>query len=215
MGGATADESVAQFGKLRYTPILKGERIMSILAAEFVTQSKQSIQVRQGDLTQEHVDAIVNAANSRLALGSGVAGAIRQHGGQAIQEECNRWVREHGTVPTGQVAVTGAGSLSCKVVIHAVGPIWQGGTQGEDELLRMAVWNSLLKAHELRLTGIALPAISSGIFGFPRDRCATILVGTALDFCHQYPDSSLREICFTNLDRRTVDLFEAELPKLL
>ena len=186
---------------------------MSVLIAEFETSSRQVVQVRQGDLTLEHVDAIVNAANTHLAHGSGVAGAISQRGGQAIQEESDRWVREHGTLSTGQVAVTGAGNLPCKVVIHAVGPVWEGGTRGEDELLRMAVWNSLLKVHELRLTGIALPAISSGIFGFPKNRCATILVGTALDFCHQYPDSPLREIRFTNLDRLTVDLFEAELRK--
>jgi putative ATPase len=109
------------------------------------------------------------------------------------------------------VAVTGGGSLPCRYVIHAVGPVWYGGGQNEEELLRRAVWNSLLKAHELSLATIALPAISSGIFGFPKERCAAILIATALAFCEQYPDSALRAIRFTNIDSRTVSILETEL----
>jgi len=186
---------------------------MSILKSEYRTPSTQLLQIRHGDLTEEDTDAIVNAANSHLAHGGGVAGAIVRRGGRVIQEESDRWIREHGTVPTGQVAVTGAGSLRCKYIIHAVGPVWQGGKQNEDELLRAAVWNSLMKAHEMKLASIALPAISSGIFGFPKDRCAAILVKTALEFCEQYPASSLREIRFTNIDEVTVNVFLAELSK--
>jgi putative ATPase len=184
---------------------------MSTLKAEFITGSDQHIQVRLGDLTQENVDAIVNAANAHLAHGGGVAGAIVRQGGYVIQEESQRWVHEHGPVPTGQVAVTGAGSLPCKYVIHAVGPVWQGGSRQEDELLQQAVWNSLLKVHELHLTSMSIPAISSGIFGFPKERCAAILIKTALKFCAQHPDSPLREIRFTNFDQLTVGLFEAAL----
>jgi O-acetyl-ADP-ribose deacetylase (regulator of RNase III) len=187
---------------------------MSTLKAEYLAKSGQVIQVRHGDLTQEDVDVIVNAANTHLAHGGGVAGAIVRSGGRAIQEESDRWVRKHGTVPTGQVAVTGAGDLPCKYVIHAVGPVWHGGNENEDELLRLAVWNGLTKAHEMKLATIALPAISSGIFGFPKDRCAAILVKTALDFCEQYSDSPLREIRFTNIDQPTVDVLQAELQKL-
>ena len=110
--------------------------------------------------------------------------------------------------------MTAAGKLPCKYVIHAVGPVWQGGNHNEDELLRQAVWHSLLKAHELQLTSISIPAISSGIFGFPKERCAKILVKTALDFCAQHPDSSLREIRFTNFDQLTVGMFEAEIRDL-
>jgi putative ATPase len=187
---------------------------MSLVKAEYRTASGQILRVCHGDLTEETADAIVNAANSHLAHGGGVAGAIVRRGGRVIQEESSRWVRERGAVPTGHVAVTGAGSLPCAYVIHAVGPVWHGGNQREDDLLRSAVWNSLQKAHELGLTSIALPAISSGIFGFPKDSCAALLVRTALDFCKQYPDSSLREIRFTNIDRLTVDLLEAELQKL-
>lgn len=184
---------------------------MSTLKVEFVTDSKQRIQARLGDLTQEVVEAIVNAANTALAHGGGVAGAIVRAGGYVIQEESSRWVREHGAVQTGQVAVTAAGKLPCKYVIHAVGPVWQGGDHNEDELLRQTVWHSLLKADELQLTSISIPAISSGIFGFPKERCAKILVKTALDFCDQYPDSSLREVRFTNIDQVTVSLFETAL----
>ncbi len=184
---------------------------MSLLKAELTAPSGQVIQIRRGDLTQEEVDAIVNAANSHLAHGGGVAAAIVRRGGWVIQEESARWVREHGSVPTGQAALTTAGKLPCRFVIHAVGPVWQGGDQGEDELLRRAVWNSLLKADELKIESIAMPAISSGIFGFPKDRCAAIFIQTALDFCAQYPHSSLRQIRLTNFDQPTVDIFETEL----
>jgi len=174
----------------------------------------QDIEVRQGDLTEEDTDAIVNAANSHLMHGGGVAGAIVRRGGSSIQAESDRWVREHGPVSTGQVAVTAAGSLPARVIIHAVGPVWRGGRAGEDELLRSAVWNSLAQAEELKLTSIALPAISSGIFGFPKDRCATILIQAALDFFQQHPAGHLRLIRFTNIDRLTVDLLAAELRKV-
>lgn len=187
---------------------------MSTVLAEYVTPVGQSLQARLGDLTEERVDAIVNAANEYLAHGGGVAGAISRRGGPVIQTESDRWVRAHGPVPTGGVAVTAAGALPCRFVIHAVGPVWHGGTRGEDELLRAAAWNSLMAAHELGLASIALPAISSGIFGFPKPRCAALLVATALAFCRQYPASPLREIRFTNIDRLTADLFAAEIGKL-
>lgn len=187
---------------------------MSVILAEYVTPFGQSIQARFGDLTEERVDAIVNAANEYLAHGGGVAGAISRRGGPAIQADSDRWVREHGPVPTGGVAVTSAGNLPCKLVIHAVGPVWRGGTHGEDELLRLAVWNSLSAAHDRGLASIALPAISSGIFGFPKPRCAAILVQTALAFCQAHPDTSLREVRFTNIDRLTAELVAAEVGKL-
>lgn len=167
--------------------------------------------MRQGDLTLEAVDAIVNAANEYLQHGGGVAGAIVRRGGVVIQEESDRWVRDHGRVPTGGVAVTGAGGLACRYVIHAVGPVWRGGERNEAELLRQATANSLVKAEELKLRSIALPAISSGIFGFPKERCAQILVATALDFFAQHPESALREIRFTNIDAATMEIFKAEL----
>lgn len=186
---------------------------MSTLVARLEREGGRTIQVRQGDLTAEDTDAIVNAANSRLAHGSGVAGAIVRRGGEVIQRESLDWVLKNGEVPTGQVAVTGAGSLSCRYVIHAVGPVWRDGRQNEEALLADATGNSLRRAHELGLTSIALPAISSGIFGFPKERCAEILIEAALTFFGQFPASPLREIRFTNIDQPTVEIFRAELER--
>ncbi len=144
--------------------------------------------VAMGDLTHEQCDAIVNAANSALAHGGGVAGAISRAAGAVLDRESREWVREHGRVEPGQVAVTSAGRLrDIKHVIHAVGPLWEGRVCGEerederydiddrtlaiqyeeDQLLRDTVQHSLEAAHQLSARSIALPAISSGIFGYP------------------------------------------------
>ncbi len=163
---------------------------------------------------KERADAIVNAANSGLQHGGGVAGAIARAGGPVIQEASERWIREHGSVPTGQVAITEAGDLPCRFVIHAVGPVWEDGNDQEDLLLRQAVSNSLMAADGLGLTTIVLPAISAGIFGFPKDRCAAILVRAAADFCEANSTSSVREIRFTNRDNALAALFVDELGKL-
>ena len=116
----------------------------------------------QGDLTELAVDAIVNAANSGLQLGGGVAGAIRTKGGPSIQEECNRI----GPIRVGEAVVTGGGNLKASYVIHAVGPVY--GEGDEDEKLRNATLNSLKRATEKGMKSIAFPAISTGIFGFPK-----------------------------------------------
>jgi len=184
---------------------------MSLLRYQVRTATGQTLQVRQGDLTQEDCDAIVNAANSHLAHGGGVAGAIVRRGGSAIQAESDRWVQQHGSVPTGQVAITGPGLLPCIWIIHAVGPVWYGGDSHEDDLLGQAVVHSLEKAEELNLGCIAFPAISSGIFGFPKDRCAGIMVTSALNYCQAHPNSSLHEIRFTNIDELTANIFEDAL----
>lgn len=130
----------------------------------------------QGDLTELAVDAIVNAANSGLQLGGGVAGAIRTKGGPSIQEECNRI----GPIRVGEAVVTGGGDLKASYVIHAVGPSY--GEGDEDEKLRNATLNSLKRASERGMKSIAFPAISTGIFGFPKDRCAQIMLKTVSEF---------------------------------
>lgn len=187
---------------------------MGTMIVEHVTAGGTTIQVCHGDLTRETTEAIVNAANGHLSHGGGVAGAIVRRGGEQIQSESDRWVREHGPVPTGQAAVTGAGALACMSVIHAVGPVWNGGTDNEDELLRSAVINSLVKAEQLGLHSVALPAISSGIFGFPKARCARIMVAAACEFAETHPRSPLALIRFTNIDPPTVALFQAEVGAL-
>lgn len=176
------------------------------LKYRYTAPSGQTISLFQGDLTDEDVDAIVNAANERLLHGGGVAGAIVARGGRVIQEESNRVA----PVPTGKAAITGAGKLKARWVIHAVGPVYREGDPRMDELLRSAAWNSLMLAHERGLKSIAFPAISSGIFGFPKKPCASILISAALDFTVQYPDSTLRDIRFTIIDSPTVDVFLQE-----
>lgn len=131
-----------------------------------------SIEVIVGDITQIAVDAIVNAANERLRGGGGVDGAIHRAAGPELLEAC----KQYPNCPTGEVRVTPAFRLAARHVIHAVGPVWQGGGAGEDDLLAGAYRNALAAAGELGATSIAFPAISTGIYGFPRERAAVIAV---------------------------------------
>lgn len=181
---------------------------MNILMREVNLPSGQKIQILHGDITAEDVDAIVNAANSELKHGGGVAAAIVRKGGEKIQKESDEWVQKYGKVPTGQVAITSAGNLKAKAIIHAVGPIWsEHKPEKADELLKSAVWNSLIAAQNRGFESIAFPAISAGIFGFPKDRCALILLDTAKEFFEQYPNSTLKEIRFVLFDEPTLHAF--------
>lgn len=175
---------------------------------EHVLENGQIIRVVQGDLTAEAVDAIVNAANERLAHGGGVAGAISRRGGPVIQRESTEWVRAHGPVPTGSAAITGAGRLPCRYVIHAVGPVW--GTGGEKVKLASAVRSALDLADERGLGSVSMPGISSGIFGFPKPLCAQVILGTIQEWLAAHPESSVREVNACNIDDETVQLFVAE-----
>jgi len=166
------------------------------------------IRVVQGDLTQEPVDAIVNAANEHLAHGGGVAGAIVRRGGYVIQQESDAWVKVHGPVRTGGAAITGAGALPARYVIHAVGPVW--GSGGEDDKLANAVRSALALAEQRGLRSISLPGISSGIFGFPKERCAQIMIRVAREFLAARPAGALREVNLCNLDALTARIFQAE-----
>jgi O-acetyl-ADP-ribose deacetylase (regulator of RNase III) len=182
---------------------------MADTLASHTLPSGHVLKVVQGDLTKEHVDAVVNAANEWLAHGGGVAGAIVRRGGLEVQWESDAWVEAHGKLTVGSVAVTGAGMLPCKKVIHAVGPVWEGGDDEEEDNLRAAATHSLRVATEMGLASVAMPAISSGIFGFPKDLCATILVDAAVHWFAQNPESSVRELRFTNIDAPTVGVFLA------
>jgi len=162
----------------------------------------------QGDITERKVDAIVNAANSYLQHGGGVAGAIVRKGGQRIQAESDKI----GFVPVGHAALTGAGNLPAKFVIHAVGP--RMGEGDEDNKLRNAVRNSLILADNKGFRSISIPAISSGIFGFPKDRCAQILTGEVYEYVKRNPQSNLAEIEFCVFDDQTVRYFTQEFEKI-
>ncbi|KAL6072911.1 ADP-D-ribose binding [Balamuthia mandrillaris] len=187
--------------------------VESALICEHKLSDGRSIQVRSGDMTKETVDVLVNAANKHLDHASGLAGAIIKNGGEIIQIESDIYVSEHGTVPEGDIAVTGAGELKAQKVIHAVGPMWHGGDENEELLLRQTVWKSLKKTEELGLSSISIPAISSGIFRFPKELCAEILFATALDFYKSTPSSSVKEIRFTNFDKTTVEYFQKEFDR--
>lgn len=152
-----------------------------------------------GDITGQHVDAIVNAANSGLLGGGGVDGAIHRVGGPTIMEECDRIRAERGGCPTGTAVVTGAGRLPCRAVIHTVGPRWKGGGRGEDELLASAWRSSLELAASLGHRTVAFPSISTGVYGFPVERAAKIALGVVRDFVKARPEAfdEIRVVLFS------------------
>ncbi len=168
---------------------------------------KRTLHVVHGDLTQERVDAIVNAANSQLRHGGGVAWAIVHQGGAIIQQESDAWVRKHGPVATGTgAAITGAGRLPARYVIHVVGPIWRNRGD-EPQLLRQAVQSALAMADAHKIRTLSLPAISSGVFGFPKPLAARVIWQATLDYFAEHPLSHLAEVRFCNIDMYTARLF--------
>ena len=167
---------------------------------KWTINGKQLVLV-QGDITGMDTDAIVNAANKDLILGAGVAGAIRTKGGATIQEECNRI----GGASVGGAAITTGGDLKARYVIHAVGP--RMGEGDEDRKLADATRNSLKLANEKGLASITFPAISTGIFGFPKDRCARIMLTTVAETLKK-EDTSLKEVAFCLWGEETLQVFE-------
>jgi O-acetyl-ADP-ribose deacetylase len=151
-----------------------------------------------GDLTTQEVDAIVNAANESLAPGGGVSGAIHRAGGSDIAEECRRL----GGCPTGDARATTAGRLPARWVIHAVGPVWHGGSEGEPGLLASAYRRSLEVARELGARTVAFPALSCGIYGYPPELAAPVAVGAVADLA-----SSFDEVRFVFLDAELRQVF--------
>ena len=161
------------------------------------------IKLVQGDITESETDAIVNAANAQLILGGGVAGAIRKKDGPTIQEECNKI---GGTFVGGAVITTG-GNLKAKHVIHAVGP--RMGEGKEDEKLKNATLNSLKLIDDNKLKTIAFPAISTGIFGYPIDRCSKIMISTAKEYLSG--NTQIYEVIFCLYTASDFDIFFKEL----
>ena len=165
----------------------------------------RALELVEGDITEMDTDAIVNAANAQLILGGGVAGAIRRKGGPQIQAECDRI---GGTFVGGAVLTTG-GKLKARHVIHAVGP--QMGEGQEDDKLRNATVNSLKLADEHKLKSIAFPAISTGIFGFPIERCAEIMLGTTIRYLQGR--TGLDRVVFCLFGRDSYEVFAHQLKK--
>lgn len=159
--------------------------------------TSQRLEVVQGDITKQSVDAIVNAANTMLVAGGGVCGAIHRAAGPALARECSR----RGSCPTGDAVVTRGYDLPATYVIHAVAPVWGGGKMGEAKLLRSCYSACLKLAGEMRLQSLALPSLGTGIYGYPIAEAAVIVVETVRSQQPLYPELELvRFICFSASD---------------
>lgn len=155
----------------------------------------------KGDIAQEAADVIVNAANAALLGGGGVDGAVHRAAGPELLEEC----RGLGGCPTGQAKATKGYRLAARWVVHTVGPVWKGGTRGEDELLACCYRNSLRLARGLGAKSVAFPAISTGVYAFPPDRAAAIAVRETREFLGVAGDLDVRFVCF---DEETLGIYQ-------
>ena len=171
-----------------------------------VRVNKGQLEIIQGDITEMDTDAVVNAANAQLKLGAGVAGAIRTKGGPTIQEECDRI----GGTTVGGAVLTGAGNLKARYVIHAVGP--RMGEGDEDKKLESATLESLKLMDRRGLKSIAFPAISTGIFGFPLDRCSKIMLGAAKKYLEG--QTGIQRIVFCLFGEESFSQFESTLKEI-
>jgi len=152
------------------------------------------IAIIQGDITKEKIDVIVNAANSGLRGGGGVDGAIHRAAGPSVMAEC----RKIGSCPTGSAVATGAGNLKAKKIFHAVGPVWRGGGSGEAELLKTCYTKCFELAKNMELKSIAFPAISTGVYAFPKAEAARIAIEVGLGFENDFQE--IRYVCFSGED---------------
>jgi O-acetyl-ADP-ribose deacetylase (regulator of RNase III) len=175
---------------------------------------RATISLKQGDITREQVDAIVNAANSSLMGGGGVDGAIHRMGGPEIVSACRelRETKLHEGLPSGQAVATTAGDLPAGHVIHTVGPAWHGGHQREAELLASCYRECLRVADELGATSVAFPAISTGVYGYPKDAAAKIAITTVVGELRG--ETSVRDVRFIVFDLGTYDIYQTKLKSL-
>lgn len=178
---------------------------MNSVLAEKKLSSGPILQIVQGDITTEKVDVIVNAANEYLAHGGGVAWTISKKGGPTVQQESDEWVRKHGPASHAHPAWTSGGQLPAKYIIHAVGPVWGSGE--EDEKLFDAVTGSLRMADELQCESIAMPAVSTGIFGFPKDRAAGVIFSSIENYFSYNKTSMMKQVRILLYDQPTIDAF--------
>jgi O-acetyl-ADP-ribose deacetylase (regulator of RNase III) len=181
-----------------------------LLISEILFDNRKKLRLVSGDITETNVDVIVNAANSYLRHGGGLAAAIVRKGGQIIQDESDKI----GYVLVGNAVITTAGKLPCKAVIHAVGP--RNGEGKENEKLRLAINNVLNLAQQYGFKSISIPAISTGLFGFPKDKCAKILIEESLKFSknQRSPPNSPEIIEFCIYDDKTLDQFKKEFNEI-
>jgi O-acetyl-ADP-ribose deacetylase (regulator of RNase III) len=170
--------------------------------------NRTTLELVEGDITTMDTDAIVNAANERLAHGGGVAGVISRRGGPTVQRESDAWVRQRGSVTTGSAAITSGGNLRARYVIHAVGPVYDS-TPRSAELLSSAVHAALQMADDHGLRSIALPAISTGIFGYPMAEAAQVMLCAAITYLQE--GTGLERVAFCLYGQHAFDTFAREL----
>lgn len=163
----------------------------------------------QGDITTLEVDAIVNAANTHLQHGGGVAQAIARAGGPIIQEASDEWIRQHGPLSPGTAAVTPAGDMPARIVVHVAGPRFTDG-QDNEGLLRAAVAAALEAAADRSCRTVALPAISAGIYGYPLAAATRVIASTVEAWCREHPDT-LDETLLVGFDARVAEAFQTAL----
>lgn len=168
-----------------------------------------SVTVVQGDITTQDVDAVVNAANTRLQHGGGVAAAIARAGGPTVQRESDTWVEEHGELEPGLAAVTSGGEMPARWVIHVAGPVHEEGSDENEPLLRTAVRAALDAAEDVGASSMAFPAISAGVYGYPRDEATAIIA----DACVRWlaDRGGIDEVRLVGFDQPTADDFAAGL----
>ena len=167
----------------------------------------KKIELIKGDITRIKADAIVNAANSSLMGGGGVDGAIHRAGGAAILEECREIIARQGSCKTGEAVITTAGNLPAKFVIHSVGPVWNNGKKNEASLLAACYKNSLTLAVRHNLSSIAFPNISTGIYGYPKDKAAGIAITAVTEFLDQ--DELITKVYFVCFDEENYQLYKS------
>ncbi len=175
-------------------------------------QKHTKININKGDITKINVEAIVNAANSSLMGGGGVDGAIHRAGGPQIMEDCRKIVARQGGCKTGEAVITTGGRLPAKYVIHTVGPVWNGGNNNEEQKLTNCYTNSLKLAIENNLKTIAFPNISTGIYGFPKDKAADIAINTVAAFLEV--NELIEQVIFVCFDEENFGLYKERLAEL-
>jgi O-acetyl-ADP-ribose deacetylase (regulator of RNase III) len=168
-----------------------------------------AVEVVQGDITAEQVDAVVNAANEGLRGGGGVDGAIHRAGGPAIMEEC----RGIGRCPTGRAVITTGGRLSARHVIHTVGPVWRGGGAGEPELLASCYREGLGLAQAKGLSSLAFPSISTGAYGYPKEQAARVAIRTVVDYLRQ--NRGIKRVRFVVFSPQDLEIYRQALDEIL
>jgi O-acetyl-ADP-ribose deacetylase (regulator of RNase III) len=178
---------------------------MNRVISEQILESRSHLQIVQGDITKEVAEAIVNAANAQLKHGGGVARAIAARGGPQIQAESDSWVLEHGPVRPESPAYTSGGNLPCRYVIHTVGPVW--GEGDEEYKLGTAIMGALKLGDHLAVSSISFPAVSTGIYEFPKEQAAVIILHAFQNYFAKYRESKLEVVRLILFDQESLDIF--------